>query len=311
MAGLPPLPNFTLTQLHYFAATVEHGSFTGAATALGVSQPAVAEQIQRLERSCGQSLFARRSRGVALTAAGRLLEPHAREVLDAARRAVTEMTAADTPGLASVAVGTFGTPRHYGIDDLIRTFFERHPGGRLRIEGRNSFATAEAVRAGELDAAFVALPIDESGLDVTPIFDGEVFYASADPAHVARAVRIEVVVERPFIVYEASSGVGDPTRRQLAERAQAAGMRIEPRIEVESAETALELAADGFGDTYVPQVLVDTIDRRLGLASFDPPLVDTFALVARAGARLSYPVRALVDEISTHLAERARSVGRA
>lgn len=305
MSNLPSLPNFTLAQLHYFVATVDEGSFTAAAAALDVSQPAVAEQIQRLERIVGQSLFARRARGVAPTAAGRLLEPHARSVLDAAARAAAEMTDADTPGQASVAIGTFGTPRHYGIDALIREFLERHPGSRLRVEGRNSSATAEAVRTGELDAAFVALPIDEVGLEITPIHDGEVFYASTDPTVVARPVSIDVLTRRPFIVYEASSGTGDPTRRQLAERAQAAGIRIEPRLEVESAETALELAADGFGDTYVPAVLAPTIDARLHLASFDPPLVDTFALVTRAGARLSRPVRGFVDRVTAHLAQRA------
>ena len=304
-------PGFTLSQLEYFVAAVEQGSFTAAAVSLGVSQPAVAEQIQRLERVVGQSLFARRARGVVATAAGRQFEPHARRVLDAARLAAVEMWDANEPDRASVAIGTFGAPSHYGITELIRDFFDRHPGARLRIEGRNSSATAEAVRAGELDAAVVALPVDETGLDVHPIFDGEVFYASVVPARVEAPVTVADLGVRPFIVYEASAGTADPTRRQLAERIQAAGVRFEPRVEVEAAETALQLAAEGIGDTYVPRVLVDSLDPRLLIVPFEPPLVDTFAVVTRTGARLSRPVRSMVDRMTEHLRSRvSAAVGR-
>lgn len=299
-----PSPGFTLSQLEYFIATVETGSFTAAAAALDVSQPAVAEQIQRLERSVGQSLFARRARGVELTAAGRDLEPHARRVLDAARIAATAMQDANTVGAASVAFGTFGAPHHYGIEELITSFFDRHPTARLRVAGRNSSATADAVRSGDLDAAVIALPIDETGLDVRPIFDGEVFYVSIDADRVCRPVTIADLCGRPFILYEASAGSADPTRSQLAARAQAAGLRLQPRLEVEAAETALRLAADGVADTYVPQVLVDTIDDHLRITSFDPPLIDTFALVTRTGARLSRPVADLVERVTEHLVAR-------
>jgi DNA-binding transcriptional LysR family regulator len=92
---------------------------------------------------------------------------------------------------------------------------------------------------------------------------------------------------RQFIVYEASTGAADPTRAQLSARAQVAGIRLEPRLEVEAVETALRLAAEGVADTYVPEVLVETIDPRLLVARFDPPLVDTFVLVTRTGARHS------------------------
>lgn len=115
---------------------------------------------------------------------------------------------------------------------------------------------------------------------------------------------IETVRERPFIVYEASAGVSDPTRLQLAARAQAAGVHLRPRIEVESADVALELAAAALGDTYAPQILVRSLDPRLTTASFDPPLVDTFALIVRAGSRLSRPVDAFVERVTAHLVAR-------
>ncbi len=283
-------------------AALEARSFTGAARTLGVSQPAVAEQIQRLERAVGQSLFARQARGVTATRAGTELEPHARRVLDAAREAMDFASDANTVGRGVVAFGTFGTPQHYGFADLVRAFLIDHPDVRVQLIGRNSSTTAMSVRTGVLDAAVVALPIDDTALDVRPIFTGEVFYVSANPDRTSQPVAIDALASRSFILYEAFFGTADPCRQQLAARAQAAGVQIDARVEVEFAETALDLAANGVGDTYAPQVLIRTLDPRLTAASFDPPLVDRFALITRSGARLSLPVRDFIERIVAHLA---------
>lgn len=299
--------DFTLSQLECFLATLRDGSFTAAAESLGVSQPAVAEQVARLERVVGQSLFARQKRGVTPTRAAREFEPWARGVVDAARNASTWIAAADAVGQGSVAIGTFGSPQHYGLADVIASFIEANPRARLRVEGRNSSSTADAVRLGELDAAVVALPVDETGLDVRPIFTSEVFCVSADAAAMTAPVTIEQVCQRPFILYEASSHGQDPTRLQIEARAQAIGSHIQPVLEVESAETALDLAARGIADTYVAQVLVPTLDPRLHRASFDPPLTDTFALITRAGSRLPRPVADLLDHVTAHLVALAKS----
>lgn len=301
MSASQPALTFTLSQLEYFITTLESGSFTAAAEILGVSQPAVAEQVQRLERSVGQSLFARLARGVAPTVAARELEPYARQVLDSSREAMTAMTSGNATGSSLVALGTFASPHHYDVAALIEEFLSDNPGARVRIEGRNSSSTADAVRSGSLDAAVIALPVDESGLDVRPIFEGEVFYVSTDRTRVRRPVTITEVAERPFILYESSSGMSDPTRGQLAARAQAAGVHLFPRIEVESADIAVDLAAHGLGDTYVPQILMRSLDARLHFTSFDPPLYDTIALVTRTGSRLARPVADFVDRVTSHV----------
>ena len=299
----------TLSQLESSSRRSRAARSPAAAEALGVSQPAVAEQVQRLERTIGQSLFARQARGVRPTRVGLDLEPHARRVLGAVGAAVAAVSASNQVGEGTVAFGTFGSPHHYDLTELIRAFLADHPRASVRTVGRNSSSTADAVRSGALDAAVVALPIDDAGLDVRPLFAGEVFVVSADPRHTRRPVTIEAFVTRPLILYEASAGVGDPTRLQLAARVQAAGLQLRPRIEVESADLALELAALGLGDTYAPQILRRRLDRRLTSASFDPPLVDTFALIVRSGSRLSRPVEDFVERVSRHLVGRMADSG--
>ena len=296
--------NLTISQLECFVATLDSGSFTAAAYHLDVSQPAVAEQVQRLEQAVGQSLFARQARGVQPTRAAIELEPHARRVLDSVRSAEAVASEANTVGEGSVSFGTFGSPHHYGLADLIRAFIGDHPHAPLRVIGQNSSTTADAVRSGALDAAVVALPVDDRGLEVRPLFAGEVFYVSADRRHARRPISIETLSQRPLILYESSAGIADPTRLQLASRAQAAGVVLRPRIEVESADTALELATAGLGDTYIPQILRASLDTRLSVVGFDPLLVDTFALITRSGARLSRPVADFTDRVTAHLLAR-------
>src|SRR5262245_9462234 len=160
----PPV-DLTLSQVTCFVASLDSGSFTAAADALGISQPAVAEQIQRLEATVGQSLFAREARGVRPTRFALELETAARQIVQAARSAAAIATEADTLGEGSVAFGTFGAPEPWGLTALVAGFLADFPRTRLRIVSRNSSSTADAVRSGALDAAVVVLPIDDTGLD--------------------------------------------------------------------------------------------------------------------------------------------------
>ena len=121
-----------------------------------------------------------------------------------------------------------------------------------------------------------------------------------------KPVTIEEACVKPFILYEASTHGQDPTRIQLDARAQAVGLRIRPQIEVEAVETALELATRGIANTYVAQVMANQMPASLHKTSFEPPLIDTFALITRSGARLSAPIAGLVDQFTSHLTKLAK-----
>jgi DNA-binding transcriptional LysR family regulator len=293
----------TLQQLRCFSAAYELGSFTAAARELAVSQPAVAEQIRKLERSLGSELFARVGRGVVPTEAGTAFAAHAlrsvRAVEDAAD-SVGELAALQR---GTIAVGMFGEPSAWQVDELVIAFLARYPDVSIRLEGRNSSAVVDAVRRGELEAGVVVLPIDDDRLDVRPIVRDEVLYVSASPARTRQSATIERLTSTPLIVYDAESGEMDPIRRQLAERAQARGMRLQPKIEVELKDIALRLVAAGIGDTYLPRVYTRAPYFPAGLETvpFDPPLYDTFAVVRRSGRRLSRGVRAFLTDLEAHM----------
>jgi DNA-binding transcriptional LysR family regulator len=301
----------SLQQVRCFCAALELGSFTAAARALGISQPAVAEQIRKLERALGVDLFVRAGRGVVGTDAGRAFVEHASaslRALEDGAASVGELTALRG---GTVAVGIFGEPSAWRVDELLTVFLRRHPNLSVRLVGRNSSATVDAVRRGELEAAIVLLPVDDDQLDVRPLAEDEVLYVSASAERTRRPATIERLASTPLVFYDAESGDRDPIRRQLAERAQAQGLRLRPRVEVELKDIALRLVAAGIGDTYLPSAYTRAAyyPRGLSTASFSPPLSDTFAVVTRPGRRLTPGVRELLADLETHMRARAAPRG--
>lgn len=286
----------TLQQLQYFLAAVEHGSFSAAADSLHLAQPSLSEQIRRLEAELGSPLFARGGRGLELTEAGRLLRPHAERTIaaaDEARASVREVSEL-TGGTASF--GTFGNAPYQLLADLVQDFRTRHPQVRVRLMGLNSSTVADAVRDGRLEAGLIILPIDDTGLDVKPAVRDEIMFWSRDPDRLGEPMTITRLMERPLILSDARFGWNDPTRRQLMDRAQREGVALEPAIEVEYIEAALELTARGLGDTIAAQSISvgRAFARRLGSVGFDPPLYDTFAFIHRRNAHLSPATRAFM-----------------
>jgi len=283
----------TLTQLRAFLAVVALGSFSAAAAQLGMAQPSVSELIKRMEEAYEVRLFTRGARRLVLTPAGEELLPHAQravEAADGADQALRHVTSLQG------GVATFGLLRnanYYFLSRLLERFHTRYPEVRLRVIGLNSVEVAEAVATGDLEAGLVVLPIDAEGLEVTPLRRDVVLYVSADPARTAAPKTIEDLAAADLILYDAHYGWRDPTRRQLAERAQFAGVTLSARIEVEHVDSALDLVARGAGDTIVSGAVAagSGFPKGLHTVEFAEPLYDTIAFVQRQGAVLSPATR--------------------
>jgi len=299
----------TLNQLRAFLAASRTGSFTAAAVELTVAQASVSELIRRLEDELGLPLFGRGGRRLVLTPAGTELLPYADQAVtaaDAGAQAVKAMRA------LGGGVATFGLLRNadfYLLSDLVERFLAGHPLVRVRLVGLNSVDTAAAVAAGELEAGLVVLPIDDDGLMVTPLLRDEVVYASVNPDDVRAPMTIEQLAQARLVLYDAHYGWRDPTRRQLLERAQLAGLKIEPWIEVEHVESALDLVMRGIGNTIVCRAIVNSPAWPAGLLTvpFADPLFDTIALIQRQNAVLSPATREFARLAQLALMSRAKN----
>lgn len=156
------------------------------------------------------------------------------------------------------------------------------------------------------------LPIDDDRLHVRPIARDEVLYMTADPERTRQPATIERLAATPLVFYDAESADEDPIRRQLAERAQALGLQLRPKVEVELKDIALQLVAAGIGDTYLPSAFTHSpyYPRSLSTASFEPALYDTFAIITRPGSRLSSGVRELLRDLEAHMRQVAAELDR-
>jgi DNA-binding transcriptional LysR family regulator len=288
-----------LHQLRCFLATVEHGSFTRAAQVLGIAQPSLAEQVRFLERSLSTTLFARVGRGVVPTEAARAFEPYARQALDAVEHGSRAVASAGEAVTGTIRFGLFGAAHLYLASQLVADVRARFPRARLALVGQNSVDTVDRVRRGHLEAALVALPIDDTSLAVRPVVRDEVVYVSAHSDRVTDVKTPADIASAPLVLSEATWGDDDYTRRQLRQAVQSAGGSLHAAIEVENVETALEVAALGIADAITARSVLRRQQNRLTTplfsASLQPRLYDHFAVVHRPNSFLSRPVQAVIE----------------
>lgn len=299
----------TITQLRAFVYAADQGSFTAAAAMLGVSQPTISALIRKLEEHHELSLFIRAGRKLNLTAAGQELLIWARQIVDTSDRADDALIELRGIQRGSISLGVLRNANFYFLSDLVEQFHRKRPNVRLRLFGQNSFEVVEGVRDGRLEAGIVALPVPDQELEVFPLIQDEVLWASADPARVAAPVTIEQITSNPIVLYDASHSWNDPTRRQLSERAQERGLRLEPLVEVEYLETALDLVTRGIGDTMISRAAAQgkNFPKQLHCAPFAEPLYDTIAVVRRRNSIYSPAIIELIDLVSALLKKRANS----
>jgi DNA-binding transcriptional LysR family regulator len=188
-----------LRQFQYFVAVAEEGGFGRAAERLHVAQAAVSQQIARLEREWGVTLFDRSTRHVRLSAAGELLLPQARAVLAAAQR--TRRMAAD---IAAGEEGMLRLGAVHGPGDRIHRLLAELAAIAPRLQVRlHRFRPVErlaAVRSGELDAALTRALTEAPGLEVLPLWSDPLYVAlpASHPLAEVPALHVEQLVDLPL-----------------------------------------------------------------------------------------------------------------
>lgn len=233
--------------LRYFVAIAEELSFTRAASdRLFVSQPTLSKQIRQLELSFRTALFERDRRTVALTAAGRALLPHARQMIEqweGAQRAVVDAVATQN---TTLTVG-FQTSIGRGLIPAVTATMEKLlPGWRLQFRQVTWADSTVGLAASDVDVAIAWLPIPKSGDFSHKVITREDRWVALPADHQLAdrpVVRFEDLADEPFIALPAAAGalrefwLGNDHRRTPARIAATA----------ETADEAFEAVASGLG----------------------------------------------------------------
>jgi DNA-binding transcriptional LysR family regulator len=239
-----------LHHLRLFSAVATHGSFSRAAAALRISQPAISKGIREFEDQVGTTLLERGATGVRPTEAGRRLMEQAATLFAAERAAEEELDALRGLERGTLAVGASTTVATYLLPPLIGAFHRAHPGIELRLTSANTRSIAELLVQRELDVALVEGPTDDFQLVAEPWRQDEMILIAA-PDHRLTKLPPEAVFRELeheiLLVREPGSGTREVVSAALAAR----GVRPRRSIEIGSTEPIKQMVAAGFGVAIV------------------------------------------------------------
>jgi LysR family transcriptional regulator, transcription activator of glutamate synthase operon len=277
-----------LRQLRYLVALADEQHFTRAAAREHIAQPALSQQIRRLEQEVGLALVERTTRRVTVTEAGRALVARARRILAEVDAATAEMQAFTGVRSGHVMVGTMHTMGPVDVSLALAVFHGRHPGVELTVREQSSEELAEMLRDDVLDLAFLSVTerMESHGLGLHQLVSEElVVVLPADhPLADHEEVRMAELADEQFISFRE----GARLRELLVFAGRSAG--FEPQVQLESNETERirRLVARHMGVAILPRSDADRPGSDVAFAPLiEPALRRDITLACREGRRLA------------------------
>lgn len=270
-----------LRQLQYFVAVAEEGHFTRAAQRLSIAQPAVSQQIRRLENELGERLFLR-DRAVTLTDAGAALLPHARAALAQVthgREAISELR-----GLLSghLRVGLVQPLPDRRVVRTIGQFQRQHPAIEVTLTEDETDTLVDATLSGALNAAFIGLGPDQAPPQEleSALIAREPAVLAAHPEHrlaARRSVRVAALRDEAIVTLTRASRL----RTVLEAACRQAGFA--PRIVAETSDLGVMLAlvVEQAGIAVVPRSGLDGVPGLTAINLTHPHIERRIVLVWR------------------------------
>jgi LysR family nitrogen assimilation transcriptional regulator len=237
-----------LKQLEYFVRVAELGSFTRAATALGVAQPALSRQVRLLEVELRQNLLVRNGRGALPTDAGKLLLAHGRGILHQVERAREELGRVRGALAGRVAIGLPTSVAKVMTVPLTREFRQRLPDASLSISEGLSASMLEGLLTGRLDLAVLYNATPSPDIELTPLVE-EDLYLMQPPGTPAPpdGVTLRELSALPLVIPSRPNAIRMLVETELAN----IGCRPHIALEIDGVSAILDLVADGAGNAVL------------------------------------------------------------
>jgi len=243
-------------QIRAFYHVATEGGFSRAAAVMGISQPAVSEQVRKLEQAYDVRLFDRARKQVRLTAKGRELLAIVRPMFEIEAQARAALSAARA--LPAGELRIIADSAHH-ITAPLRRFRARHPSVRIRVSSGNSRQVAEALIAYEADIGVTGETRAGRGFDSILLGRSPIIaFAARDFAPFpAIPASLEELAGLPLVLREP----GSKTRQKLLEAAREKGLPLTAALEAEGREAVREITAAGAGIGFVSRAEFPPDDR--------------------------------------------------
>ena len=280
-----------LRQLASLVAVADHRTFSAAAKALFTVQSNISAHVARLERELGVTLVDR-GQGT-LTEAGQVVVARGRRIqaeLDALRADVASL-GAEVAG--DVRLGIIPTTARWLLPRVVVALQARHPKVRLVVTSATTTSLLPQLESGALDAAVLALPVDDPELGVIPLFDEDLVLVT--PAGHPLADRLEVTLAEVAEHRLLLQAPGTALRNAIDVAAARSGVRLCATAEIDGVRLIASLVLDGHGAGIVPYT---TLPSNVALARVitirDLPQRQV-GVVRRRGIQLSTPCHVVLD----------------
>jgi LysR family nitrogen assimilation transcriptional regulator len=264
-----------LKQLEYFVRVAELGSFTRAAMALDVAQPALSRQVRLLEVELRQNLLVRNGRGATPTEAGKLLLEHGRGILHQVERAREELGRVRGALAGRVAIGLPPSLARVLTVPLTRAFRAQLPEASISISEGLSVTMQEWLTTGRLDIAVLynAQPAPE--IEITPLQDEELVLIQPRPPGLPEdpppgPMALRDVAALPLVIPSRPNAVRMHVETEMAN----IGCRPIVALEIDGGSAILDLVTDGAGAALLSRNAVASSIRPSSyqMRATDPPL---------------------------------------
>jgi len=291
-----PRRRITFRQLETFSAVARLQSFTRAAEALHLTQPAISIQIRQIVETIGLPLFEQNGREITLTAAGEEMLATVRELDDVWNR--FESAIDDLKGFkrGKLRVGLVTTAKHF-LPRMLGDFYRRYPDIDIELEIANRQKIVERLLGNQDDLYIMSYPPEQMDIVSHPFLDNE-YLVLAPAAHwaVGQPVSLQELAAEPFLLREEGSG----SRHVIDEHMRDSGIQLKVRLSLASNEAIRELVASGMGLTVLSRQALGGLPERDGLAFLDVtgfPLKRKWSVVHLRTKILSLPARAFLDDL--------------
>lgn len=285
-----------LRQLEYFIAIAETGAFSRAAVRLGIAQPVLSRQMKALAHELGTELFHRTGRGIVLSEAGKLLEQHARGVVETTAGAKRAIHSLGTAPSGRVVIGMPPSVGAVLTAPIVRQFRGEFPRVSLGVMEGFSGHVLEWLTTGRIDVAVLYNAPRTSALATYPLLTDELFLLgpASDPAHAGNGpVSASRLAEIPLILPSRPHGL----RVLVDDFLAGAGVTPNVQVEIDAMHSTLSLVESGMGYTILSYSPVhDAIDG--GRIRFwqvvDPKMTRSLVVATSTQRPVTKAARALV-----------------
>ena len=273
-----------LHHLRYLRAVVRTGSVTEAAAAEFVAQPSVSKQLRQLEQELGVPLFHRVGRRVAPTGAALALADLADRVFDDIASTLGAVAGPDSAYGGALRICATETVSDNLLPPVLANLRRRYPRSHLQVEMLGSDDAIRRVLDDDFDLAIVVMPVNDSRLEVAPLFREPVLLA-VPPGHLwakRGVVPVGEALADPSLLLS-MPGLG--LRAMVDEEARRLGVTLQANLEMRSQQAILALVASGGGIAFAPGISV-THRTDVAAVALEPAQSREIGWVRRRGRHL-------------------------